>query len=106
MTAMRLVLAVLCVVQEAQCVIVGAARGVAAARVKSRPPVCARFMDKEERAALSEQQGLSAEQKSLLAQKETEIEKARRSKGAVANKKASVWQQRLDQAQLEQLEAK
>ena len=57
-------------------------------------------------AALSEQQGLSAEQKSLLAQKETEIEKARRSKGAVANKKASVWQQRLDQAQLEQLEAK
>ena len=59
---------------------------------------------------LSEQQGLSTEQKSLLAAKENEIEKARqkanqgasRSAGTGRFQKASAWQQKLDQAQQEQ----
>ena len=46
---------------------------------------------------LSEQQGLSSEQKSLLAAKENEIEKARGGGGG-GLRKASVWQQKLDQA--------
>ena len=49
---------------------------------------------------LSEQQGLSSEQKSLLAGKENEIEKARQKGGGGGGglRKASVWQQKLDQA--------
>ena len=49
---------------------------------------------------LSEQQGLSSEQKSLLAAKENEIEKARQKGGGGGGglRKASVWQQKLDQA--------
>lgn len=50
---------------------------------------------------LSEQQGLSSEQKSLLAAKENEIEKVRlggRPEGGGGPRKASVWQQKLDQA--------
>ena len=59
---------------------------------------------------LSEQQGLSSEQKSLLAAKENEIEKARqkagqgggRPEGGGRSRQASVWQQKLDQALQEQ----
>ena len=59
---------------------------------------------------LSEQQGLSSEQKSLLAAKENEIEKARqkagqgggRPEGGSRSRQASVWQQKLDQALQEQ----
>ena len=49
---------------------------------------------------LSEQQGLSSEQKSLLVGKENEIEKARQKGGGGGGglRKASVWQQKLDQA--------
>ena len=46
---------------------------------------------------LSEQQGLSSDQKSLLAAKENEMEKARGGGGG-GLRKASVWQQKLDQA--------
>ena len=60
--------------------------------------------------ALSEQQGLSTEQKVLLAAKDNEIEKARqkasqgsgRSEGVGRSRQASAWQQKLDQARQEQ----
>ena len=57
--------------------------------------------------ALRDVQGLSTEQKSLLASKENEIVVARqaaRGQAAQSGRKATAWQQKLDQAQMQQHE--